>query len=127
MRQATLVALIFLAGFSKAAQEEGSRHSVTVTFDYNFALTPACSETVTDNCVKQFNVYDISAGYEKRTRLFTIPVDPATKGLVKGITGTSPMLLFSPGKHLITVVAQTPSNRKSDPAACETWIEIKQR
>lgn len=125
MRRGALVAIILLTGFSAAGRADGSRHSVTVTFDYNFALTPACSEKVTDNCVLQFNVYDISNGFEQRTRLFTIPVDRAAKGIVKGITGSSPILLFSPGKHLISVVAQTPSNRKSDPGACATWIEIK--
>ncbi len=114
-----------MAGFSAAGQADGSRHSVTVTFDYNFGLTPACSEKVTEKCVKQFNVYDISAGAEKRTRLFTIPADPGAKGVVKGITGTGPLLLFSPGKHLIAVVAQTPSGRKSDMMACVAWIKIK--
>jgi hypothetical protein len=124
-RQAALLAIILMAGVSAAGQADGSRHSVTVTFDYNFGLTPACSDKVTDNCVKQFNVYDISAGVENRTRLFTIPVDPASKGVVKGITGTSPVLLFAPGKHLISVVALTPSNQKSAPEACTAWIEIK--
>jgi hypothetical protein len=120
-----LMAIILLAGFSAPHRADGSRHSVTVTFDYNFGLTPACSEKVTDKCVKQFNVYDISAGVEHRTRLFTIPVDPASKGIIKGITGTSPELLFAPGKHLISVVAQTPSDQKSAPEACTAWIEIK--
>jgi hypothetical protein len=125
MRQGALLAVILMAGFSAAGQADGSRHSVTVTFDYNFGLTPACSEKVTEKCVKQFNVYDISAGAEKRTRLFTIPADPGAKGVVKGITGTGPLLLFSPGKHLIAVVAQTPSGRKSDMMACVAWIKIK--
>ena len=124
-RQSALLAIVLLTGFSAADRADGSRHSVTVTFDYNFGLTPACSEKVTDNCVKQFNVYDISAGVENRTRLFTIAVDPASRGIVKGITGTSPMLLFAPGKHLISVAAQTPSNQKSAPEACTAWIEIK--
>jgi len=124
-RQAALVAIILLVGFSAADRADGSRHTVTVTFDYNFGMTPACSDKVADNCVKQFNVYDISAGVEHRTRLFTILADPASKGIVKGITGTSPMLLFAPGKHLISVVAQTPSDKKSAPEACTAWIEIK--
>ena len=123
--QAALLAIILVSGMSAAGQADGSRHTVTVTFDYNFGLTPACSDKVTDDCVKQFNVYDISAGVEKRTRLFTIPVNPASKGIVKGISGTSPVLLFAPGKHLISVVAQTPSNQKSDSGACTAWIEIK--
>src|SRR5882762_7249792 len=93
--QAALLAIILVSGMSAAGQADGSRHTVTVTFDYNFGLTPACSDKVTDDCVKQFNVYDISAGVEKRTRLFTIPVNPASKGIVKGISGTSPVLLFA--------------------------------
>jgi len=125
MRRAALLAVILLTGFTAADRADGAKHSVTVTFDYNFDMTPACSEKVTENCVQQFNVYDISAGVEKRKRLFVILVDPAAKGVVNGITGTSPLLLFSPGKHLIAVVAQTPSGRKSDMGACVTWIEIK--
>jgi hypothetical protein len=126
IRQGALLALILLAGFSTAGQEEGVTRSLTVTFDYYFGLWPACSATVTQKCIKQFNVYDVSAGTAgQRTRLFVIPVDPAAKGLAKGITGTSPVLLFKPGKHWIAVVAQTSSDVKSELFACVAGVQIK--
>jgi hypothetical protein len=125
MSKVVLLAVILVAGASPDARPDGAKHTVKVTFDYNFTVTPACSERVKDKCVKQFVVYDISAGTDKRTKLFTIPVDPSAKGSVKGITGTSSLLLFEPGKHLISVVAETPSNLASDLNACTTWIQIE--
>ena len=125
IRKAMLLAVILQTGFSAAARADGAKHTVKVTFDYNFALTPACSDKVTDKCVKQFTVYDISAGTDRRTKLFTISVNPAAKGFVKGITGTSPLLLFEPGKHLISVVAETPSNQASALIACTAWVQIE--
>jgi hypothetical protein len=125
MRRAALLMVVQLAGICGNARADGAKHTVKVTFDYNYALTPACSDKVTAKCVKQFTVYDISAGTDKRTKLFTIPVDPGAKGFVKGITATSPLLLFEPGKHLISVVAETPSNLASDLNACTAWIQIE--
>src|SRR5204863_1776233 len=73
--------------------------TVTVTFDYDFKLNPACSPKLTKNCVKQFNVYDISSG--GRTKLFSIPVPAGAAGSVKGITGTSPPV--PAGQHTLAV------------------------
>ncbi|MGH9714789.1 MAG: hypothetical protein ACRD5M_15960 [Candidatus Acidiferrales bacterium] len=116
--------VLLLAGTFVAGQSGSSKHSVTVTFDYDFGRTPACSEKVLKNCVKQFVVYDISAGVQHRTKLFSFPADPAAKGFVKGITATSPKLLFESGKHLISVAAQTPTAVESDVTAAKTWIEV---
>jgi hypothetical protein len=125
MRRPVLLALILLAGYPAAGETDGASHSLTVTFDYNFEMTPACSATVTQKCVKEFVVYDLSAGYANRTVLLTIPVDPTAKGAVHGITGKTKVLLFAPGKHLISVVAQDPSNQHSNAEECVAWIEIK--
>lgn len=99
-------------------------HSVTVKFDYDFTKTPACSAKVTKACVQEFVAYDISAGVKHRTKLFVIPVPPGAKGLVQGITGTSPKLDFESGKHLLSVSAQEPDGTESKHRACTTWIEI---
>jgi len=125
MRWAALLTLILLAGLGAAGQTESSKHSIKVTFTYNFDVTPACSADVTKNCVKQFVVYDLSAGYDHRSVLLTIPVPPGAKGVVDGITGSTPVLLFETGKHLISVVAQDPSNRESNAKECVTWAVIK--
>ena len=100
-------------------------HFVTVTFDYDFAKTPACSATVKTACVEGFAAYDISAGVKHRTKLFDIPLPSKPVGLVHGITGKSPTKLdFESGKHLISVSAQEPGGKESRHHACTTWIDI---
>jgi hypothetical protein len=96
--------------------------TVTVAFDYDFRLNPACSPKLTKNCVKQFNVYDISSA--GRTKLFSIPV-PAAAGSVKGITGTSPPVPLSAGKHTLAVTAESAEGTESDSSACATTVKVK--
>jgi hypothetical protein len=107
-----------------AAQAPSAQHSLTVKFDYNFNFTPACSATVTEGCVQQFNVYDISGGTKNRIMLFSVPVPPGARGIVKGITQTSQRFVFEPGEHFLGVTAQTPNGKESDPAACQTSVQI---
>jgi hypothetical protein len=100
-------------------------HFLTVTFDYDFAKTPACSATVKTACVEEFIAYDISAGVKHRTKLFEIPLPSKPVGLVRGITKKSPMKFdFESGKHLISVSAREPDGRESRHRACTTWIDI---
>lgn len=104
-------------------------HTITVTFDYNFLLTPACTATVTKDCVQEFVVYDISAGASKaqRHKLFSVPLPPNPSGMVRGIQATSPPLDFESGKHLLGVTALEPatnSSSESSPQACTTWITV---
>jgi len=101
-----------------------SKHTITVNFDYDFSKTPVCSKTVTKACVQEFTVYDISAGFTDRTKLFSIPVPPGETKLVKGITGKSPLLLFESGKHRIAVTAQLAGGKESDIDASTTWVEV---
>jgi len=102
------------------------KHTVTVHFDYDFDGTPACPQPKDKPCVEQFIVYDISGGPEpdKRFNLFTIPVPSGAKGMVKGITGTSPPLAFESGRHLIAVTAQMPNKRESNPSVCQFWVTV---
>ena len=99
-------------------------HTVSVTFNYDFARTPACSDKVTKDCVRQFIVYDISAGVKTRARLFTIAVPDGARGMVQGITGTSPRLDFESGKHQLAVTAQEPSGAESRHYAATVWVVI---
>jgi hypothetical protein len=101
-------------------------HSITVKITYDFRLTPACSQKVRKKCVAQFNLYDLSAGYKHRTKLFSVPVGNVSERGVQELTGTSPLLLFESGRHLIGVAAQGPEPEKleSNPKACTTWVEI---
>ena len=99
-------------------------HVVTVTFDYDFGKTPACSAKVTKQCVQQFIAYDISASAKHPTMLFPIPLPAKPVGQVKGITKASPPLEFEPGKHLISVSAMAPDGKHSKRSLCTTWIAI---
>jgi len=97
-------------------------HTVTVKFDYDFTHTPICSGKIKDSCVSTFTVYDISG--PKPYKLFSIPVPGDAKGMTKGITATSPRMLFGIGKHRIAVSAVSASGKESPPLACDTIVEI---
>lgn len=60
----TLTIIIAGAVMSAAAfaQTQSAKHTIRVTFDYDFTAIQACSPKVTKKCVAQFVVYDISAG-----------------------------------------------------------------
>jgi hypothetical protein len=109
---------------SQPAAPTHSQHSVTISFDYDFGLTPACSKKVTKGCVQQFVAYDISAGALHSSMLFPIPLPANPVGAVHGIVATSPKLDFESGKHLISVTAQGPDGRQSRKTICTTWITI---
>jgi hypothetical protein len=109
---------------SQPAAPTHSQHSVTVTFDYDFGQTPACSKKITKGCVQQFVAYDISAGATHSSMLFPIPLPPNPVGAVHGIVATSPKLDFESGKHLISVTAQGPDGRQSRKSVCTTWVTI---
>ena len=90
------------------------KHTITVTFDYDFRLTPACSSKVSQGCVQQFNLYEISLGTAKRAKLLSIPVPAGATGLVKGISATTEPLLLDSGRHKLAVSAQEPNGQESD-------------
>jgi hypothetical protein len=103
----------------------GSRHKITVKFNYDFRSTPPCSAKVTQRCVERFNLYDISAGVAKRTKLMSIPVPNDVHGGTAQISATTPPLLFEPGKHLLAVVAEMPQGIESDPKDCTVLVQIR--
>lgn len=119
------------SGAQQGATQQGTnapvagsaQHSITVQFDYDFTKTPACTAKVTKACVQKFNVYDISG--DKPYILFSIPAPQDAKGLMKGITATSPRMWFAIGKHRIGVSAEMPNGEKSPPRDCKVIIEIK--
>jgi hypothetical protein len=124
MRRALLRTAIVATLLSSGGQAESHKHSITLKFDYDFRIMPACVSGVEKNCVAQFNVYDITAGVAKRTKLASIPVPSGARGFVKGILVTTPSLLFEVGKHLLAVTAQTPDGTESDATKCTTWVEF---
>lgn len=121
---ALFLGIALSAGGQPQTPAPSASHTITVKFNYDFKLTPACSATVKANCVQVFNVYDISGGPAHRIKLFTVAVPAGASGAVTGITGTSPQLVFETGKHFLGVTAQTPSGAESDPGACQTFVQI---
>jgi hypothetical protein len=101
-----------------------AKHSITVKFDYDFSRSPVCSAKVTSKCVQQFNVYDVSGGPQHRVKLFSVPVPAGASGQMKGITATSPQLVFEPGTHFFAVTAQPTAGDESNPVACQTTAQI---
>ena len=124
--QAVLLGVVLAGGLAGWAQAPSGKHTITVTFTYDFRLTPACAGKVRKNCVTQFNIYDLSAGFKNRTKLFSIPVGTDVGKGVKEFSATSPLLLFESGKHLIGAAAQGPEPGKleSDPRLCKVWVEV---
>jgi hypothetical protein len=112
---------------SAPGQPSGSAtHSITVKFDYDFTrnrvCTPEMKKKEADACVATFVVYDISN--PKAYKLFSIPAPPGSKGMVKGITATSPRMLFGVGKHRIGVAAVSGNGRESPPVDCNVIVDI---
>jgi hypothetical protein len=99
-------------------------HVVTVTFDYDFSKTPACTAKITKHCITQFIAYDISGSAKNPILLFPIPLPPNPSGPVKGITKASPPLDFESGKHLVSVSAMSADGTHSKRSLCTTWITI---
>ncbi|MGH9736865.1 MAG: hypothetical protein ACRD8A_20020 [Candidatus Acidiferrales bacterium] len=131
MKNACIMAVVLSALLASPTWAGQSRHRITVTFDYDFTHQPPCSSSSKKtkdekkkDCVQEFVAYDISAGPQKRTKLISIPVAQDAHGLVKGITATTPVMLFEAGRHLIAVVAQTPAGRESDLNQCSAWVNI---
>ncbi len=107
-----------------SASDTSGKHTVTVTFNYDFSRTPSCSAKVTKHCIHQFNVYDVSAGAKKRVKLFSIPATPGETKAVPGIKGSSPLMVFEPGKHKLAVTAQDANGKESNVDADTTWVTV---
>lgn len=123
LRVLILFAVLLVIAFAGSVVLFSQKKRVSVSFDYDFRLTPPCSPTLTRKCVKQFNVYDISGG--GRIRLLSIPAPPGAVGFVKGIRGTSLPLRLAAGEHILGVTAQSPEGSESDPSLCTTTVIVK--
>lgn len=117
-----LLSTLVVSLLSTSFQTSQHTHRITFTFDYDFSVTPACSQEVKRACVQRFNFYEISPGISKRELLGSIPVPRDAKGLVKGISGTTEPFPFEPGKHRVAVAAQMPDGTESDLRKCTTII-----
>jgi len=119
-----LLAVVLVSVLSGSAQTTPSMHTISFTFDYDFRVTPACSPKVTQECVQQFNFYDISMGIANREKLGSIPVPAGATGLVKGISAKTESFLFGRGRHRLAVSAQMSNGEESDLSKCTTIVKI---
>jgi hypothetical protein len=104
-----------LLGFGCRTPDPQHPHTLVVMLDYDFTERPACTATETKNCVKQFNVYELTSGVP--LKLFSFPAPAGARGPVKGIKATSELMMLSPGDHLIGVAAVLVDGAESDPRA----------
>lgn len=85
-RRLLLIALLLLCAAASPA--------ATATFNYTFA-NPACSATVTSNCISGFAVGTVGGATATFTPMATCPLPATTTGTVTGITcsfsGTAPL------------------------------------
>jgi hypothetical protein len=119
-----VLAVVCLTALLCEAQSSNSKHKISIAFDYDFSKTPVCPAKTAQSCVTQFNLYDISAGIQRRTKLMSFPPPAGATGVVKGIAATTPSLPFESGRHLLAVTAQMSKGDESDPNKCTIWVEV---
>jgi hypothetical protein len=126
-RLAILIPLAALSLLTSNMLVSGSprKRTITVRFDYDFRLSPACSTSSTKKCVKLFNVYDITGG--KTKWLFSVPTPAQAFGYIKGITGSSRPLPLVPGKHVLAVTARAGDDAESETNVCTTTVYVGSR
>lgn len=107
-----LLALFFSLGQINSGAP--GQHTLTVTFKYDFTVNSACSATVTTGCLKQFNIYDTTAG--AKTLIFSISGPLGATGPVPSIAGTSPPFILTAGAHSIAATAAMADGTESAPA-----------
>jgi hypothetical protein len=100
-----------------------AQHVVTATLNYDFTTDNACSATVTNGCVKQFNIYDLSG--TTPVKLFSITAPSGANSAVTGITGNSPPMSLKSGSHSFGATAQMADGTESDPNACTATALVK--
>jgi hypothetical protein len=118
-----LACAILAAAVADGCHSNAHTHSITVTFDYDFGVNPACSPKVTKDCVRQFNLYDISKGAAKRKKLASFPVPVGASGIMKGVTFTTPPMPLDSGNHVLSITAQMPGGQESDVSKCITSVK----
>jgi hypothetical protein len=120
------VLILLTAGLLSLGGQAGAtpgQHAVTATLNYDFTVDNACSATVTTNCLKQFNIYDLTGAAP--VKLFSIAAPPGANGPVTGITGTSGPITLRSGLHTFGATAQLADGTESDPNASTATATVK--
>jgi len=124
LARTTILAFTFLAALAlPGCRSIPHQRVITIKFDYDFSATPACSSTVTRNCVQHFNLYDITFGVDKRKRIAWFPVEAGAKGRMYGITYTTKPIPLESRQYRLGVAAQMPNGVESDVGKCTTSVQ----
>jgi hypothetical protein len=106
-------------------------HTISVTFDYDFDRTPACTTKIKHGCIQQFVVYDVSSGPKHAYQIGRVDLPDHPYGPKRGIAGRTDPHIFESGKHLIAVAAQEREpqphpleSSTADCTSCATWVSI---
>lgn len=57
-------------------------------------------------------------------KLFSFPAPAGARGPLKGIKGTSELLMLSAGDHIIGATAALADGPESDPKACTAIVKV---
>ncbi len=106
-------------------------HTISVSFDYDFDRTPACTEKITRRCVQKFVIYDISSGANHAYPIGTVALPDHPYGQRRAIVGKTDPHVFESGRHLIAISAQEPEpqphpleSNTVGCTSCTTWVNI---
>lgn len=99
-----------------------SSHTITATWSYDFSVDNACSATITTGCVKQFNVYDLTA---TKTLLYSITAPSGANTAMTGLTNTSAPLTLKAGQHIFGLSVVMADGTENDPAGCSNTAGVK--
>lgn len=87
----------------------------TVTGTYDFTVNNACSATVTTNCLKQFNVYDVTG--TTRIKLGSVTAPAGANTATAAVSGSFTIPAIVAGVHSFGISAQMADGTESDPKA----------
>lgn len=97
---------------------------VTATWSYDFSTDPACSATLTTQCVDHFEVLDMTT---TRALIQSVTTPPNPSGVVNGIEATFRLgAPYSARTIAVVAVAKDGSGNRveSDPAKAQLVIAI---
>jgi hypothetical protein len=117
------LAIVWAAALVAGAPGTGSKHKISITFNYDFTQTPV-RRAKTANLRGAVQSVRHLGGSDEEQKIDVVPTTPGANGVVKGITVKTLVLLFEPGKHLLAVTAQMSKGDESDPSKCTIGVEM---
>lgn len=116
-RLAAAFCVLFLAVavFPGPVKAQAATNTINVSGTYDFTVNNACSATVLTQCVKQFNVYDVTSATPVKLGSITAPSGANTATAAVAGSFTIPALVA--GIRSFSFTAQMADGTESDPKA----------